>query len=147
MAHYIKPGFADRLAGAVVGRLARHGVSLAGAAELSVRGRVSGEWRQLPVNPLEFGGGHYLVSARGEGQWVRNMRAAGEGRLQVGSTVRRFTATELPDEEKPAVLRAYLERWGRQVGRFFDGVDARSGDAELLRIASRHPVFRISDAA
>ncbi|MFI9723581.1 nitroreductase family deazaflavin-dependent oxidoreductase [Streptomyces sp. NPDC052396] len=147
MSHYIKPGFADRLLGAAVSRLARHGVSLAGAAELSVRGRVSGEWRQLPVNPLEFRDGHYLVSARGEGQWVRNLRAAGEGRLQVGSSVRRFTAVELPDEEKPAVLRAYLERWGRQVGRFFEGVTAEAGNEELLRIAARHPVFRISDVA
>ena len=60
----------------------------------------------------------------------------GEGRLLVGFCgADRFTALELADEEKPAVLRAYLKRWKFEVGVFFDGVgpeflgagDARSG--------------------
>lgn len=146
MALYFKPGRLDRFASGMVGRLARHGLSIAGAAELSVRGRSSGEWRQVPVNPLDFEGGRFLVSARGEGQWVRNMRAAGGGRLRVGRRVLAFAAAELPDAEKPAVLRAYLGRWGWQVSRYFGGVTTASTDEELLRIAGRHPVFRITES-
>ena len=54
-----------------------------------------------------------------------------------------FTATELEDEEKPALLRAYLKKWKWEVGAFFDGVGPDSSDDELLRIAPDHPVFRI----
>ncbi|AZK92824.1 nitroreductase [Streptomyces tsukubensis] len=115
-----------------------------GTAELSVLGRSSGEWRSIPVNPLGLEGADYLVSARGHSQWVRNMRAAGGGRLTLGRKVRHFSAVELTDAEKPAVLRAYLERWGWEVGRFFDGVTASSTDEELLAAAPRHPVFRIT---
>ncbi|WP_267243367.1 nitroreductase family deazaflavin-dependent oxidoreductase [Streptomyces sp. PR69] len=142
--HYIKPGRFDRALNGAVGWLARHGVSLMGTAELSVRGRTSGEWRRLPVNPLPYEGGPYLISARGHSQWVRNLRAAGGGRLQTGRRTRPFTAVELPDEEKPELLRRYLKRWGWEVGRFFGEVNADSTDAELLAAAHRHPVFRIT---
>ncbi|WP_240134696.1 nitroreductase family deazaflavin-dependent oxidoreductase [Streptomyces sp. MUM 178J] len=142
--HYIKPGRFDRVFNGAVGWLARRGVSLMGSAELSVRGRTSGEWRRLPVNPLPYEGGPYLISARGHSQWVRNLRAAGGGRLQVGRRTRTFTAVELPDEEKPELLRRYLRRWGWEVGRFFGDVNADSTDAELLAAAHRHPVFRIT---
>ncbi|MDH2388913.1 nitroreductase family deazaflavin-dependent oxidoreductase [Streptomyces sp. HNM0663] len=142
--HYIKPGRFDRVFNGAVGWLARRGVSLMGSAELSVRGRTSGEWRRLPVNPLPYEGGPYLISARGHSQWVRNLRAAGGGRLQVGRRTRPFTAVELPDEEKPELLRRYLRRWGWEVGRFFGDVNADSTDAELLAAAHRHPVFRIT---
>ncbi|WP_037648262.1 nitroreductase family deazaflavin-dependent oxidoreductase [Streptomyces flavidovirens] len=130
-----------------VGWLARHGVSLLGSAELSVRGRKSGRTQRIPVNPHTHDGAQYLVSARGHSQWVRNMRAAGRGGLRVGRKVRGFTATEIPDTEKPPVLRTYLERWGWEVNQYFKGVTATSSDEELLAAAPDHPVFRISVAA
>jgi hypothetical protein len=74
---------------------------------------------------------------------VRNLRVAGEGGLRLGKRVERFTARELPDGDKPDVLRAYLRRWKAEVGVFFDGVSADSPPEELARIAPRHPVFRI----
>jgi deazaflavin-dependent oxidoreductase (nitroreductase family) len=128
----------------VIGWLARHGLSLAGSAELSVRGRKSGQMQRIPVNPHTYEGAQYLVSARGHSQWVRNMRAAGSGELRVGRRVRTFTAQELPDAEKAAVLRTYLERWGWQVKDYFKGVTATSSDEELLAAAPDHPVFRIT---
>ncbi|MFE7131790.1 nitroreductase family deazaflavin-dependent oxidoreductase [Streptomyces sp. NPDC057638] len=143
-AHYIKPGALDSLLNGVVGWLARRGVSLMGSAQLSVLGRTSGEWRGIPVNPLRQSDTTFLVSARGHSQWVRNLRAAGGGRLTLGRAVRPFTAVELSDAEKPAILRAYLERWGWEVGRFFGEVTADSTDAELLAAAPRHPVFRLT---
>ncbi|TXS34669.1 nitroreductase family deazaflavin-dependent oxidoreductase [Streptomyces sp. ms191] len=131
----------------VVGWLARHGVSLLGSAELSVKGRKSGRMQRIPVNPHRHGGEQYLVSARGHSQWVRNMRAAGGGELRIGRKVRTFTAVELPDAEKLLVLRTYLERWGWEVNQYFQGVTAKSTDEELLAAAPDHPVFRITTTA
>ncbi|MFJ6698978.1 nitroreductase family deazaflavin-dependent oxidoreductase [Streptomyces sp. NPDC091272] len=142
--HYVKPGRFDNLLNGAVGWLARRGVSLLGTAELSVQGRKSGEWRRLPVNPLPYAGGPYLVSARGHSEWVRNMRAAGGGKLQVGRRTQQFTAVEVTDAEKPVILRTYLKKWGWEVGRFFGDVTADSTDAELLAAAPKHPVFRIT---
>ena len=115
-----------------------------GSRELRLRGRTSGEWRTTPVNLLTFEGERYLVAPRGETQWVRNLRVAGDGELRVGRRTEAFRATELGDDEKVDVLRAYLDRWKAEVGVFFDGVSATSPDAELRRIAPNHPAFRIA---
>jgi deazaflavin-dependent oxidoreductase (nitroreductase family) len=143
---YVKAGRSGAIFNKAVGRLVRMGVNLAGARVLRVRGRVSGEWRSTPVNPLRHDGADYLVSPRGHSQWVRNLRVAGEGELKKGRRTSAFTALELPDAEKPEVLRAYLRRWKWEVGVFFEGVDATATDDELLRIAPGYPVFRIQIA-
>ena len=127
--------------------MTRHGVSVLGSRVLAVRGRSSGEWRTTPVNLLELGGRRYLVSPRGEGQWVRNLRAAGEGQLRVGRKAEAFRARELDDREKAPVLRAYLERWKVEVGIFFEGVGPKSTDEQLSAISARHPAFEVLPAA
>lgn len=143
--HHIRPSRFDGAMNATIAWLARRGVSFFGTAELSVVGRKSGEWRRVPVNPLSLDGERYLISPRGASQWVRNMRAAGGGRLRLGRRNQTFTATELPEgAEKSAALRAYLDRWGWEVKSFFDGVTAKSPDDELARISPLHPVFRIT---
>ena len=123
----------------------RLGVSVSGSRGLEVRGRKTGEPRQTPVNLLTFGDTTYLVAPRGEPHWVRNVRAAG-GRLDLLLGRRRThdVATELPDEEKVPVLRAYLNRWKAEVGVFFDGVGPKSTDEEIAAIAPKHPVFAIA---
>lgn len=128
----------------LVGWLARRGVSLAGSAELTVLGRRSGTPRCLPVNPHEHAGERYLVSARGHSQWVRNMRAAGGGELRLGRRVSTFTAVEVPDAQKPEILRGYLARWGWEVSQYFNGVTAKSSDQELAAASPDHPVFRLT---
>jgi deazaflavin-dependent oxidoreductase (nitroreductase family) len=143
--HYKKPGwFTTHVFIQIVAGLTRMGISVWGSRVLEVRGRTSGEPRRTPVNLLSFDGVQYLVAARGETQWVRNLRVAGDGALLVGRRRETFTAEELPDGEKPEVLRAYLKRWKAEVGVFFDGVTATSADPELDRIAPQHPVFRIT---
>jgi len=117
---------------------------MAGSRVLEVRGRKSGVWLPTPVNPLEYEGESYLVAPRGETQWVRNLRASNEGRLRKGRRVESFTAVELSDEAKLPILRAYLEKWAWEVGAFFQGVGADAPDDDLRRIASLHPIFRIS---
>ena len=85
----------------------------------------------------------YLVAPRGHTQWVRNLRAAGEGRLLLGRKHEPFPASEIADADKEPILRAYLRRWKWEVGVFFGGVDADSSSEELRRIAPDHPIFRI----
>lgn len=111
---------------------------------LEVRGRRSGEPRRTPVNLLEVDGRHYLVAARGHTQWVRNLRAAGEGRLILGRRAEAFTAVEVADADKAAILRPYLKRWKAEVGVFFDGLDASASDEELVAAGPKHPVFALT---
>jgi len=134
----------DRLSKSLVAMLTKAGISLMGSRILSVRGRKSGEWRSTPVNLLTHDGHRYLVAPRGHTQWVRNLRAAGGGELRIGRRVERFTATELPDEQKPEVLRAYLKRWKFEVGMFFEGVGPDAPTSQLLEIAPGYPVFQIT---
>jgi deazaflavin-dependent oxidoreductase (nitroreductase family) len=139
-----RPGwFTKNVFNRLVAWLARRGVSIAGSRVLEVRGRKSGEWRRTPVNPLEFDGGRYLVAPRGNTQWVRNMRASGGGRLVRGRRIEEFTATEVPEDDRVPLLRAYLEKWKWESGAFFDGVGPDSSDEGLRRIAPDHPAFRI----
>src|SRR3954452_4961521 len=142
---YQRPGwFTNHVFNPAVAGLTKLGVSLVGSRVLEVRGRKSGEWRSCPVNPLWLGDDRYLVAPRGNTQWVRNLRASGDGRLRKGRRTETFTAVELGDEEKLPILRAYLKKWAWEVGAFFEGVGADSPDEELSRIAPLHPIFRIS---
>ena len=146
-ARYIKPKSATDLFNVIVGRLTRLGISVYGSRVLYVKGRTSGEWRSTPVNPLRLPDGtRYLVAPRGNTQWVRNMRAAGGGELRIGRKVEPFTATEVADDAKPAILRAYLRKWKFEVGVFFDGVDAKAPEEKLREIAPGYPIFRIEPA-
>jgi deazaflavin-dependent oxidoreductase (nitroreductase family) len=143
-AHFEKPGwFTKNVFNRVVAVLTRGGMSVAGSSVLEVVGRKSGEPRRTPVNPMSFEGERYLVAARGHTEWVRNMRASGGGRLLTGRRAETFSAVELPDEDKPPLLRAYLKKWKWEVGQFFGGVGPDSSDDELRRIAPDHPVFRL----
>ncbi|MCW0214063.1 MAG: nitroreductase/quinone reductase family protein [Pseudonocardia sp.] len=141
---YLVPTRLDNAFGAVIARLTRMGVSVAGSRVLAVRGRTSGEWRTVPVNLMTVDGVRYLVAPRGHTQWVRNLRAAGGGELRLGRRAEEFTVVELADAAKPPVLRAYLRKWAWEVGRFFEGISASSSDEELLAVAPGFPVFRIS---
>ncbi len=143
--NYQRPGwFTKHVFNPSVAGLTRLGLSLAGSRVLEVRGRKSGEWRRTPVNPLEFEGQRYIVAPRGETQWVRNLRANSSGRLRKGLRTEESTATEVPDEEKLPLLRAYLKKWAWEVGAFFQGVGADAADEDLRLIAPLHPIFRIS---
>ena len=124
---YLKPGW---LTSRVVNPLL---MRLGVVPTLAVRGRMSGEWRTVPVNVLELEGQRYLVAPRGDTEWVRNLRAASRGELRRRAGAEAFRATEVPDSEKPRIIDAYLARWGYQVRRYFD---------ELPQ-PSDHPVFRI----
>jgi deazaflavin-dependent oxidoreductase (nitroreductase family) len=147
---YVRPTsplgqFSGRFFNRSVAWLTDRGVSILGSRVLTVPGRSSGQPRSTPVNLLILDGERYLVSPRGQTQWVRNMRAAGGGTLRLGHRIEAFTATELADADKLPVLSAYLRRWKFEVGMFFDGVRADQHD-KLREISPGYPVFRISPA-
>jgi deazaflavin-dependent oxidoreductase (nitroreductase family) len=124
---YLKPGwFVSRVINPLLMRLGM-------IPTLAVRGRRSGEWRTVPVNVLELDGQRYLVAPRGDTQWVRNLRATGRGELRGRGRVEPFRAIEIPDNEKPRVIEAYLARWGYQVKGYF----------KALPNPADHPVLRI----
>jgi len=147
MPHYQRPDwFTKNVFNRGVALLTRLGISVYGSRILAVQGRRTGEWRSTPVNLLILEGQRYLVAPRGHTQWVRNLRAAGQGRLLVGRRSEQFRAAEISDDARPPILRAYLRKWRFEVGVFFGGVGPEATDEELRRIAPDHPVFRIEPA-
>lgn len=144
-ARFQEPGwFTKNVFNRFVAGLTKLGISVAGSRVLEVRGRKSGEWRRTPVNLLIHEGDRYLVAPRGHTQWVKNLRASGHGRLVLGRRSEEFSASEVGEAEKPALLRAYLKQWKWEVGVFFDGVGPDSSEEDLRRISPDHPAFRIS---
>lgn len=145
--HHKAPGpLARKVMNPLVALAVRRGVDVLGARLLAVRGRTSGQVRTVPVNVLALDGHRYLVAPRGQTQWVRNLRVAGEAELRLGRRAERVVAREVAPDDAVPVLRAYLRRWAFEVGALFDGVSVRSSDAELLAAAARHPVFEVTAA-
>jgi len=144
---YLAPGwFTRNVFNRLIHWLTRRGVAVAGSRELRVVGRKSGQVRTTVINLLEVDGRTYLVAPRGATEWVRNLRAAGRGELRVGRRLQPFTPTELADDAKGPVLAAYLERWGWEVGQFFEGVDKHATAEQLADIAPGFPVFELTGA-
>lgn len=142
----IRPGIWTRMFNSVVALATRLGITVWGSRQLYVLGRSSGVVRQTPVNLLTYEGQRYLVAPRGITQWVRNIRVAGEGELRLGRHTERFVPVELADDQKPAILRAYLHRWKFEIGVFFQGIGPDASDAELLAVAGGYPVFLVRAA-
>ncbi|MFI6777840.1 nitroreductase/quinone reductase family protein [Nocardia sp. NPDC050412] len=142
---YLGPTGMDPVVNKIANWLPRLGISVMGSRLLAVRGRKSGEWRTTMVNLMtDSDGTRYLVAPRGHTQWVRNLRVAGNGELRLGRKVEAFTAIEVADADKVPLLRLYLQKWGWEVGKFFEGVTKNSTDAELAQIAPGFPVFRLA---
>jgi hypothetical protein len=109
---------------------------------LEVRGRKSGKTISLPVDPLDLDERRYLICARGNSNWVRNARAAGEVALVRAMRRRRYAASELPPTLRPPVLKAYLDRFAGEVQRFFP-VPKGSAEEAFEVVAPNYPVFEL----
>jgi len=133
----------DRIFNGAVAGLTRIGISLMGSRVLAVRGRKSGEVRTTVVNLFTYEGDRYLLAPRGHTQWVRNLRAVGEGELRLGRRSERFTPVEIADADKTPLIRLYLRKWAWETGAFFDGLKADSPQADIEAAAPGFPVFRI----
>ena len=106
---------------------------IGGSQALTVTGRRTGKRHRVPVIPVSHEGSRYLVSPRGETDWVRNLRIAGHGDLAGRGEHVLFRAIEIPAEDRPDIIAAYRAVAGRAVKSFF----------EALPDAGDHPVFRI----
>ena len=110
---------------------------------LEVTGRKSGRIVSLPVVIALVDGQRYLVSMLGDnGQWVRNVRAAG-GRAVLRSGGREdVQLEEVPTDERAPILKAYLQR--APGARPHVPVNKDATLAEFEKIAAAFPVFRIA---
>jgi len=122
---YLKPGFyIKRMFNPVAMRF-----GIGGAKGLVVRGRSTGQPQRIPVTPIEHDGARYLVSVRGESEWVRNVRAAGGGEIDGDS----FRVVEVPAEDREPIIAAYREEVGKMVDTYW----------KKLPDPADHPVFRV----
>jgi deazaflavin-dependent oxidoreductase (nitroreductase family) len=141
-----QPSPIERLFNRAIGALVRLGIGLPNMRVLEVRGRRSGRLFSLPVDLLAEGGRLYLVAPRGRAQWVRNAEAAGSVTLRRGGRADRYRLRALADTEKPPVLKAYLDRFHREVQRFFP-LPAGSPVDAFVPLAPRYPAFELLEDA
>jgi hypothetical protein len=97
---------------------------------LTVTKRVSKQPQKIPVTPIDVGGVKYLVSAYGETQWVKNVRA--DPQIKLGSID--YLANETPVDARRPILDAYQAKVGKYVDEQF----------RTLPDAADHPVFTLS---
>jgi deazaflavin-dependent oxidoreductase (nitroreductase family) len=129
---YLRPPWAARVIGGRMARLFKPQV----VSLLSVPGRTTGLWRSTPVAVLTHGGEEYLLSAYGDTEWSRNLRASAAGRLTRRGRVDRFTAVEVRPDQLPPLVEDYLRQFGElpSVARTF----------RALPDPADHPTFRIT---
>ena len=129
---YLKPPFFVRKIGNKMAM--RFGAG--GSSVLVVRGRNTGAEQHIPVIPAEVDGTRYIVSTRGESEWVRNLRAAGSCELRRKGNTEKFAAVEVPTGERGPIIEQYRATAGRTVTTYWN----------KLPDAADHPTFRLQPA-
>ena len=92
--------------------------------------------QRVPVIPLEYDELLFVVSTRGESDWVKNVRAAGTVRLGQKGKFETYAATEVPAAERADILTAYRDKAGREVNGYW----------KKLPGAQDHPTFKLTPA-
>ncbi|HVN83286.1 MAG TPA: nitroreductase/quinone reductase family protein [Candidatus Binatia bacterium] len=137
-----RPTLVERLFNRAIGALVGLGIGPAHMRVLEVRGRKSGNLYSLPVDLLVVDDRLYLVAPRGHAQWVRNAEASGHVTLRRGRRAERYRLCALAPTEKPAIIKAYLDAFRREVQRFFP-VPAGSPADAFVPLADRYPAFEL----
>ena len=144
MTVYHKPTAMTRLFNSVFGLFAGMGLAPKNNIVIETRGRRSGQTRSVPVNIVEFEGARYLVSPRGESEWVRNVRADGGKAVLRHGKREPVQLEELPPGERALIIQKYLRENAMSTKQHF-GIDPKADISEFERIAPTHPVFRITE--
>ncbi|GID54419.1 nitroreductase/quinone reductase family protein [Actinoplanes couchii] len=133
--------FANR----VVRGLSRLGVPLGTVHVLTVAGRRSGRERVTPVSPLTVRGRRFVVAGLPDGDWARNVRAAGRGVLAAGRKRSVVGLVEITDPGlKGAVMRAFPTEVPGGVAFFVKLGLVTAGDpGQFEAAAGRVAVFEI----
>lgn len=124
----------------VITTLLRLGVKIGNMTLLTVRGRKSGQPRTTPIWVTEENGQRWVISPYGQVQWVRNLRAAGEGTLTHGRRSERVKAVESSAHEAALILKRSLANAPSFLHAYFD-VTPDSPLEEFEREVPLHPVF------
>ena len=135
-----------RMFNPVARRLLGGGVPMGPNGLLTVKGRTSGQPRSTAVAVLELDGRRYLIGAYGHVNWVRNLRAAGEGTIEVGQRSEKIRAVELTPPEGAAFFRDILVPFvSRQPApaRFFARRLLRQPITDPVGASSKYPVFEL----
>ena len=101
---------------------------------LEVARRNAVDPQRVPVVPLEFDGSSFVVSVRGESDWVKNVRAAGIVRVGQKGNFETYAATEVPVDERSGIVKAYRKKAGREVNGYW----------KRLPKDSDHPTFKLT---
>jgi deazaflavin-dependent oxidoreductase (nitroreductase family) len=136
------PGAVESLFNKLYGFFVGLGLGFSYNYLLQVQGRRSGRLYSTPVNVLVLDGKRLLVAPRGYTQWVRNAVATGSVVLKKGRRSEEFGLRPIPDEEKPEILRAYLDSYKTTVQRYFP-IPAGSPAEHFRTLADRYPVFEL----
>jgi deazaflavin-dependent oxidoreductase (nitroreductase family) len=139
---FLRPSITERFFNRLFGVLVGWGIGLSHNYLLQVEGRKTGRTYSTPVNILDYKGRRFLVAPRGETQWVRNARVSGRVSLKKGRQRQSFALRQLNDDEKPEILREYLNRYKTTVQRYFS-VPAGAPVAAFSSVASQYPVFEL----
>jgi deazaflavin-dependent oxidoreductase (nitroreductase family) len=140
--HFLKPSAFEAFMNRAVGVLARWGVGPGYLHLLETRGRKTGKLYTTPVNLLEWKGRWFLVGGRGHTAWSKNAAAAGSVTLRRGKKAASYRAIALPNDQKPEILKAYVEAYRGTVQRFFS-VKAGAPVEAFRRVVDHHPVFEL----
>jgi len=140
-----EPSRVERVFNKIFGVLVGLGLGARHNYLVQVRGRTSGRVYSTPVNILDLAGRRFLVAPRGRTQWVRNAEAAGEVFLKRGSRRQRFRIRAVPGEQKPDILKAYVDRFRLTVQRYFP-VPAGSSAQAFRDVADQYPVLELLHA-
>ena len=136
------PSAVERVFNRTYGILVGLGLGFSYNYLLQVRGRKSGKIYSTPIDLLELGGKRFLVAPRGRTQWVRNAEAAGEVTLKKGRRRQGYRLRALSDQEKPEILKAYLDQFRREVQRYFP-VQAGSPVEAFRELLASYPAFEL----
>jgi deazaflavin-dependent oxidoreductase (nitroreductase family) len=112
-------------------------IGISNTETLTVAKRGSKDPQQIPVVTVDFDGTRYLVSTRGESQWVKNVRANPTVTLTNKSGAATYVAHETPASERQPILTAYQQKAGRAVAGYF----------RQLPDPADHPVFALTATA
>ena len=97
---------------------------------LTVTKRTSKQPQQIPGVVPEVDGVKYLVSTRGEAEWVKNVRA--DPNVKLGDT--KYVAKEVPVEQRGPIIAAYRPLAGKVIEGYWRQLPS---DAD-------HPTFALS---
>jgi deazaflavin-dependent oxidoreductase (nitroreductase family) len=101
---------------------------------LTVTKRGSNEPQSIPVVTVDINQTKYLVSTRGESQWVKNVRANPDITITAKGRAAKFSAREIPAQDRAPILVAYQKKAGKVVEGYF----------RKLPNESDHPVFALT---